>query len=101
VALESTSGDVAGLGLTADVVSAHSSSGDVRVDVADPPRRVNASTSSGDVTISVPRDGAGYDARADTSSGARRLGVRIDSLADRSLTAVTSSGDAEIRYRAS
>lgn len=100
VALESTSGDVSGTDLTASVVSARASSGDVDIDVASPPRRVSASASSGDVTISVPRgNGERYDARVDTSSGDPALGIPDDPLAGRSLSAVTSSGDAAIRYR--
>ncbi len=100
VALQSTSGDVVGTELTASVVSAHASSGDVDIDVVNPPQRISASSSSGDVTISVPRgNGERYDAQVDTSSGDHTLGVRSDPLADRSLSAVTSSGDAAIRYR--
>jgi hypothetical protein len=64
------------------------------------PRRVSAASSSGDVTVSVPRGGGeAYDAQLATSSGGRHLGLRHDPLADRSLSAVTSSGDAAIRYR--
>jgi DUF4097 and DUF4098 domain-containing protein YvlB len=100
VVLETSSGDVDGTELTATSVDAHASSGDVEVDVAAVPRHVTASSSSGDVMICVPRGrGEAYAARVDTNSGDRRLGIRSDPAATRSLSAVTSSGDATIRYR--
>jgi hypothetical protein len=100
VVLESSSGDVVGSELNAGFVEAHASSGDVDVDLATVPKGVNASSSSGDVSISVPRgSGEAYDARVDTSSGDRQLGVRLDSTSERRLRAVTSSGDVAIRYR--
>jgi DUF4097 and DUF4098 domain-containing protein YvlB len=100
VVLDTSSGDVQAAELTSTVAGAHADSGDVSVDLAVVPRRVSADSSSGDVTISVPRGGGeGYDTKLATSSGDPTLGVRRDPLADRSLSAVTSSGDVAIRYR--
>ena len=98
VELEASSGDVDATALTAGVVNARATSGDVLVDLASAPERVNAAASSGDVSILVPRDDA-YDAQVAAGSGDTDLGVRNDPGADRALTAVTSSGDASIRYR--
>jgi hypothetical protein len=98
-ALETTSGDIDALELSSDVVNARAGSGDVTVDLIAAPKRVSAASSSGDVMIAVPRGSEDYDTQVATSSGDRRLGVRSDPDAGRSLTAVTSSGDASIRYR--
>ena len=98
--LETSSGDIDAVELSSDVVNARATSGDVDVDLLAAPRRVNAAASSGDVTIAVPRGDEAYDTQVATSSGDRDLGgVHTDSRADRSLTAVTSSGDALLRYR--
>jgi hypothetical protein len=99
VDLETSSGDVNAADLTARIVNARATSGDVFVDVAAVPQRVNAASSSGDVTILVPRGADAFDGQVATSSGDRRLGVRSDPNATRSLTAITSAGDAAIRYR--
>ena len=99
VELETASGDVRATGLDSGVVNARASSGDVLVDLAAAPQRVNLASTSGDVTILVPRDRASYDTQLATSSGETDPGVPSDPNASRSLSAVTSSGDAAIRYR--
>ncbi len=98
--LEASSGDVDAAELTSRTIDARATSGDVFLDVANVPERVNVASSSGDVTISVPRNGdEGYDAQAATSSGDTRVRVTKNDASSRSLSAVTSSGDATIRYR--
>jgi DUF4097 and DUF4098 domain-containing protein YvlB len=97
--LETSSGDVTAAELTAAVVSARATSGDVLLDLAEAPQRVNAAASSGDVTIAVPRGSESYDAEASASSGDHDVLVNDSSRSTRSLTAITSSGDATIAYR--
>jgi DUF4097 and DUF4098 domain-containing protein YvlB len=98
--LETSSGDVDAAELTSQTIDARATSGDVFLDIATVPKRVNVASSSGDVTISVPRNGdEGYDAQAATSSGDPRVRVTKNDNSPRSLSAVTSSGDATIRYR--
>jgi DUF4097 and DUF4098 domain-containing protein YvlB len=99
VLLESASGDVNAAELTSGVVNARATSGDVFLDLAAAPERVNAASSSGDVTIAVPRGPEVYDAQLTTSAGDPQLRVNHSAKAKRSLTAVTSAGDAMIRYR--
>jgi DUF4097 and DUF4098 domain-containing protein YvlB len=99
VELETSSGDVTAAELTAPVVSARATSGDVLLDLATAPRRVNAAASSGDVTIAVPRGSETYDAEASASSGDHNVYVNDSSQSTRSLSAITSSGDATIAYR--
>lgn len=98
--LETSSGDVDAAELTSPSIGARATSGDVFLDLATVPKRVNVAASSGDVTISVPRNGRdGYAAHASTSSGDSNVRVKINDDSDFSLSAVTSSGDATIRYR--
>jgi hypothetical protein len=98
--LQTSSGDVDAAELTGATIDAHANSGDVFLDLATVPKRVNVAASSGDVTISVPRNGKeGYAAQTATSSGDSRLLVTINDSSEHSVSAVTSSGDATIRYR--
>jgi hypothetical protein len=97
--LETSSGDVEATELRSRIVSARATSGDVFVDLATAPERVNAAASSGDVTIAVPRGTGPYDAQVSTSSGDEHRGVDTSTRSPRSLSAITSSGDATIRYR--
>ncbi len=100
IVLETSSGDVDAAELTSPTINARATSGDVFLDVATVPERVSVASSSGDVTISVPRNGReGYDAQVATSSGDPQLGVNNNPDSPRSLSAVTSSGDATIHYR--
>jgi hypothetical protein len=97
--LRTTSGDIDAVDLDAGSVVAHATSGDVRVDDAIAPRSVKASATSGDVTVMVPDDGETYDASVDAASGDRHLGITSDPSSTRDLSAMATSGDAEIRYR--
>jgi len=98
--LETSSGDVDATELTSPTIDARATSGDVFLDVARIPKRVTVASSSGDVTILVPRNGRrGYDAQAATSSGEPAILVNRNDDSSHSLSAVTSSGDAMIRYR--
>jgi putative adhesin len=98
--LQTSSGDIDAAELSGRTIDAHANSGDVFLDVATVPKRVNVAASSGDVVISVPRNGSdGYAATTATSSGDSRLLVDINDASEHSVSAVTSSGDATIRYR--
>jgi DUF4097 and DUF4098 domain-containing protein YvlB len=98
--LESSSGDVDAAELTSPTIDARARSGDVFLDIASVPKRVAVSSSSGDVTIAVPRNGRdGYDAQVATSSGDPVVRVAKNDNSSHSLSAVTSSGDAMIAYR--
>jgi DUF4097 and DUF4098 domain-containing protein YvlB len=58
---------------------------------------VKASTSTGDVTLSVPEREA-YRVQAEASTGGVHVGVRHDGDATRSIVIRTSTGDIEISY---
>lgn len=98
--LATTSGDVDAAELTGGTIDARAISGDVFLDVATVPRRINAAATSGDVTVAVPRNGSeGYAAETATSSGDARRLVDVDDDSSRTVNAVTLSGDVTIRYR--
>jgi hypothetical protein len=99
VKLSTLSGDVTGSDLTGADVTAHSLSGDVDVDLASVPRTVTASTTSGDVTIAVPRTATGYAASADSRAGDHSVDVHVDARSPRTLRAHTLFGDARVVYR--
>src|SRR5262249_49799149 len=87
--LETSSGDVDAAELNAPTVDARATSGDVFLDLATVPKRVNVASSSGDVVIAVPRNGSdGYVAHAATSSGDVNVRVDENDNSDHSLSAV-------------
>jgi hypothetical protein len=98
--LSTSSGDVRATQLRATTVYAHSSSGDVNVGLTVAPVDVDASTSSGDVRVTVPDGAETYDAIAHTSSGDDSIRVATDPRSDRRIEAQSSSGDVSIRYAA-
>ncbi|HST40497.1 MAG TPA: DUF4097 family beta strand repeat-containing protein [Conexibacter sp.] len=90
-----SSGDVTVEGYGGRTVSAHGSSGDVVVRTRAVPDRVEAVTSSGDVTVAVPGT-ATYDVVTDTSSGDQSVDVDQSRDAPRRIDARTSSGDVRV-----
>ena len=98
VALQSASGDVHATGLSADSVRARTASGEVDLAFVGPPRFADAETASGDARILVPPGGEGYRVDAETHSGDRTVGVRVDDASGRRLRAHTTSGDAIVDY---
>ncbi|ONH31891.1 DUF4097 family beta strand repeat-containing protein [Pseudofrankia asymbiotica] len=96
--LSTSSGDVRATHLGAATVYAHSSSGDVKVDLTVAPTDVEATTSSGNVRVTVPAGSETYDATANTSSGDDSVRVATDPRSARRIEARSSSGDVSIRY---
>ncbi len=109
IELSSTSGRISFEAITGDV-AARSSSGDVMLAFAAPPRRVEAGTTSGSVTLRLPSD-AGFvlDARSSSgdiacrfpitltgASGARHVMKGTVGSGAGSIIAHTSSGDIRI-----
>ncbi|WP_232794357.1 MULTISPECIES: DUF4097 family beta strand repeat-containing protein [Pseudofrankia] len=96
--LTTSSGDVRATRLRAQTVYAHSSSGDVTVNLTVAPTDVEAATSSGDVRVTVPSGSETYDATAHTSSGSDSVRVAADPRSSRRIEVRSSSGDVSIRY---
>jgi hypothetical protein len=90
-------GDVRIQGATSARVDASASTGDVTVELASPPRDVAAHSSTGDVLVVLPADGTSYDVRTSTSTGDATVTVPTDPGADRRIDASTSTGDVLVR----
>ncbi len=95
VSLICSNGDITGRSLTASVLLADSSNGDIGLSFVSAPERIVADTSNGDIEIVVPDDT--YRIEAETSNGRIEYGVDTDPDAERSITATTSNGDIDIR----
>lgn len=99
VRVDGRANDIRGTALHSSTVQVQTVSGDVRLEFATSPTTVEATTSSGDIGITVPRpSGGGYRVRASTAAGTRTVDVLDDPSAPRSLKAVTDSGDVAIGY---
>jgi hypothetical protein len=95
--MHSSTGDVTGTGLASSDVQAQDSTGDVRLTFTTAPNTVDARTSTGDVTITVP-NGDAYNVNTTTSTGDRNVRVTQGGGATRSITAQASTGDVTVRY---
>jgi hypothetical protein len=96
--LRATSGDISATEMTAPSIIAHATSGDVLVDAATAPKQLDASATSGDVEVTVPR-GVRYDGSVETSSGDRSMSIASDPAAAHKIRVEATSGDADLRYR--
>lgn len=94
--LESSAGDVKASGLLSTDVSASSSAGDVRLAFVQPPSRVEAGSSAGDVAVTLPNTVA-YQVTAHSSAGDTHVGVHTDSTATRTVNAHSSAGDVSVQ----
>ena len=99
VHISTDTGDVRSLDTNATTVTAKTDTGDVRLvfDVA--PRTVSTETSTGDVTVLVPDDGASYSVATDTSTGDETVDVSNVPRAANVITAKTDTGDVTVAYR--
>ncbi|MEV4016585.1 DUF4097 family beta strand repeat-containing protein [Nonomuraea angiospora] len=95
VTVDTDSGDVRGSGLGAGDFTAGAGSGDVRLAFTGVPKRVAARTSSGDITVIVPRE-HGYNVRARATDGQESIGVRRDPAASATIEASTDVADITI-----
>jgi hypothetical protein len=97
LSMESSSGDLEARDLTATAVTGKTSSGNVELAFHSAPSSVDAKSSSGDVTVSLPKGDETYKVDADTSSGDENTDeVKTDPNSLRTIKAVTSSGDVTV-----
>lgn len=97
--LGTTSGDVEALRLSAtSSANLKVTSGDVNGDFEQPPARIDAQATSGDVTVSVPHDEE-FRVTTDVTSGDEHPEVRNDPTATQSIDARATSGDVTVEYR--
>ncbi|MFD7261189.1 DUF4097 domain-containing protein [Streptomyces sp. NPDC059874] len=92
--IRTSSGAITATGLSGPDADVHSDSGDTRLDFTKAPSSVRAETSSGNVTLKVPR--APYRLAVTTTSGAREVSLPSDPAAPAGLSAKTTSGDVHI-----
>jgi DUF4097 and DUF4098 domain-containing protein YvlB len=98
LAVKSGSGDVIGSGLLGGDVLAVSETGDVDLDLAAAPARLDVSTDTGDIDVIVPTGGYAVDVKSETGD-ASLSGVRNDASADRTIRGVSDAGDIAISGR--
>lgn len=92
--IRTSSGAISATGLSGPDADVHSDSGDARLDFAKVPSAVRAETSSGNVTLKVPR--APYLLAVVTTSGTQEISLPSDPAAPSRLSARTTSGDVRI-----
>jgi len=97
--LRSSNGSVTVDGTHANVVEASSSNGRVRLGFSNHPHRVNARSSNGSITVTLPGDAPPYAVSTSTSNGSTTTGVRTDPSAERSIVASTANGSITVAYR--
>lgn len=97
VSLTSDVGDITATGLGSDTVRAHSDVGDVVLDLVSPPEDLQVTSSTGDVTITVPDDATSYRVLTDSSVGDVTSQLGSDPGGDRVIDVSTSVGDITLR----
>jgi hypothetical protein len=85
-------GEITAHGLRSDTVRAESMSGDVRLDLVEPPEAVRVATGSGEVDVTVPAE-TSYRVSASTNDGERSVTVPLDPASPRTITITGVSGD--------
>jgi hypothetical protein len=95
--LSSSNGSITADNLGSTDVQAGSSNGSLRLVFAVEPRHVQANSSNGSVTVSVPPVSGPYRVDAHSSNGTTRLDVRTDPQSDRLIVAHSSNGSVTVR----
>lgn len=93
----SSVGSVTASGISAPTVQVRSSVGDVDLRFASPPQDVRATSSTGDVMVTVPGDGTDYRVITDSSVGSVSNEVGSDPGAHQAIEVRTSVGDITLR----
>lgn len=97
--LHSSAARVVGTGLTSTDVDATSSGGRVVLSFDTPPTNVTARSSAARVIVEVPRTSDEYVVDASSSASSTKVSVRSNPAATRRITAHSSGGRVEVRYR--
>lgn len=91
-------GDLNILGVGSPTVSARSSVGDITLSLVAAPDEVAVTSSTGDVSVTVPDDGSGYHIETNTSIGSVTNQVGSDPAQSRLIDLETSVGDITVRH---
>ncbi|HLS44483.1 MAG TPA: DUF4097 family beta strand repeat-containing protein [Ornithinicoccus sp.] len=98
VTATSSVGDVVVAESASTSLSLHSSVGDVTLVSTVPPEKLRAASSTGDVRVSVPQDGATYDVTLDTSVGDLTNSLGSDPTSTRMVDLSSSVGDVTFQH---
>jgi DUF4097 and DUF4098 domain-containing protein YvlB len=98
VTLELSSGEVTAERLDVPTFRASSSSGDLRLDFATAPSAVEVDVSAGEVDVALPAGGT-YRVQAETSSGEQSVSIPTDASASSTVRVQAGSGDVNVRPR--
>ena len=96
--LSSDNGDVQGSDLSASIVTASSTDGDVDLIFTSAPRSVTGTSSNGNVEVGLPRVPAPYLVSASSDNGIRSVDVHTDSTSDRRISVASDDGDVSVYY---
>ncbi|WP_433280155.1 DUF4097 family beta strand repeat-containing protein [Pseudonocardia xinjiangensis] len=89
------SGVISGRGLRSDVVRAETRSGDVRLELREPPSSLAVDSLSGQIDVTVPATGYRVDARSTT--GEASVLVPVDAAAPGMIVLDSENGDVRVR----
>lgn len=73
-------------------------SGDINAQFAVAPQMVAATTGSGDITVTVPRDDTAYAVETEKKTGNEEVGVTKDAGSTRKISAKVRVGDITVKY---
>ncbi len=79
-------------------VSAQSTTGNLTLDSGVAFNRLDATTTTGDVQVTVPRDPRGYRVDRRSNTGRQRVEIRTDPESDRVLRLESTTGDLTVTY---
>jgi hypothetical protein len=91
-------GNISVTGQRAQSVTVASGEGDVELGLVSQPTHVAASSSEGDVTVTLPRGSASYQVHASSSEGVVSNTVNQNSASRRRIRATSSEGDVSVSY---
>ncbi|MGO1051379.1 DUF4097 family beta strand repeat-containing protein [Crossiella sp. CA198] len=92
------SGTVTTSGARSPKAELHTDSGDITAGFAAAPGSVVAEAGSGAVTVTVPKEPAGYQVTAKTDSGKKDIAVTQEASSPRTISATADSGDVTVKY---
>jgi hypothetical protein len=92
------SGNVIGRNLKATDVTVNADSGDATLDFLTAPDKVKGTVDSGDIMMSVPKDGTAYKVTAVVDSGNKVIEVKKSDSSKHVISVQADSGDLTVRY---
>jgi hypothetical protein len=98
VDVSTDNGRVQSSALASEQVVARTRNGQVRLEFAQPPLRVDADSDNGRVDVVLPRTADAYRVDLDTENGSTDVAVRTDPASRRSVEGRTRNGDVTVRY---